>query len=40
MSYGVSGNFVKARAIFETGIVKDPDYPCITTIWPVPTPAR
>jgi tetratricopeptide (TPR) repeat protein len=27
MSYGVSGNFTKARAIFEAAIVKDPDYP-------------
>jgi hypothetical protein len=27
MSYGVSGNFTKARAIFEAAIVKDPNYP-------------
>jgi hypothetical protein len=27
MSYGVSGNFAKARAIFEAAIAKDPDYP-------------
>jgi hypothetical protein len=27
MSYGVSGNIPKARAIFEAAIVQDPDYP-------------
>lgn len=27
MSYGMSGNLKKARAIFEQGIAEDPDYP-------------
>jgi hypothetical protein len=27
MSYGISGDDAKARAIFEAGIAKDPDYP-------------
>jgi tetratricopeptide (TPR) repeat protein len=27
MSYGISGQYVKARAIFETGVAEDPDYP-------------
>jgi tetratricopeptide (TPR) repeat protein len=27
MSYGMSGEIPKARAIFETAIAKDPDYP-------------
>lgn len=27
MSYGISGQYPKARAIFEAGLVADPDYP-------------
>ena len=27
MSYGISGDFKKARALFEAAIAKDPDYP-------------
>jgi tetratricopeptide (TPR) repeat protein len=27
MSYGISGNYLKARAIFEAGIAADPEYP-------------
>jgi tetratricopeptide (TPR) repeat protein len=27
MSYGISGDFMKARSIFEKGVTEDPDYP-------------
>jgi tetratricopeptide (TPR) repeat protein len=27
MSYGISGDFAKARSIFEKGVAEDPDYP-------------
>jgi len=27
LSYGISGDFAKARSIFEKGVVEDPDYP-------------
>lgn len=27
MSYGISGQYLKARAIFEAGVAADPDYP-------------
>jgi len=27
MSYGISGDYLKARSIFEKGVAEDPDYP-------------
>jgi hypothetical protein len=40
MSYGMSGDISKARAIFEAAVAKDPDYRCTTIIWRAPTPRK
>jgi tetratricopeptide (TPR) repeat protein len=33
MAYGLAGNISKARAIFDAGIAKDPEYPMYYSIW-------